>query len=200
MNSYSESIKNLIDEFNKLPGIGPKTAERLVFYLLNQPKSELDKFGQALQHLKDKVLTCSQCQNFSETDPCRICGNSKRSLGVICVVATPQDLLAIEKIGDYQGVYHVLGGTIDPLEGITPDRLKIKELLARISKDNVKEIILALNPDLPGETTMLYLAKVIKQFRGVKITRLARGLPIGSNIEYADEITLSSALKGRKEV
>ncbi len=200
MNSYPQSIKELINRFNQLPGIGPKTAERLVFYLLNQPKEELVKLGSAFEHLKDKIIQCSKCYNFSETDPCSICKDNRRSSGVVCVVAKPQDLMVIEKIGEYQGVYHLLGGVIDPLEGITPDKLRIKELAMRIKKDNVREVILALNPDMPGETTMLYLTKLLKQFKDIKITRLARGLPIGSDLEYADEVTLSNALKGRREV
>lgn len=200
MDSYPQIIKKLIDQFSKLPGIGPKTAERLVFYLVKQPKENLVEFSAILQELKDKVTICSECQNFSETSPCPICNDKKRNPKVICIVAKPQDLFALEKTGEYQGVYHVLGGLIDPLEGITPDRLKIKELVARIKKDGVLEIILALNSDMPGETTILYLTKLFKQFKNIKITRLAQGLPSGSDLEYSDEITLSSALKGRKEV
>ncbi len=200
MAKYSESIQNLIDALTRLPGIGPKSAERLVFHLLNQPKPDLEKLSMMLKHLKDKIVTCSQCYNFSETDPCLICKDARRSSGVVCVVAKPQDLIALERIGEYQGVYHVLGGVIDPLEGITPDKLKIRELVARIKGGSVKEVIMALNPDLPGETTTLYLIKLLKQFKDLRITRLARGLPIGSDLEYADEVTLSSALKGRREV
>ncbi len=197
---YPASIKDLLDQFTKLPGIGPKTAERLVFHLLKQPKESLVKFGSALEQLKDKIIVCSQCQNFAETSPCLICQDKKRNAKVICVVATPQDLLALEKTNEYQGVYHVLGGVIDPLEGITPDQLKIRQLVERIKKDGVLEIILAFNSDMPGETTMLYLTKLIKQFKTIKITRLAQGLPSGSDLEYADEVTLSSALRGRKEI
>jgi len=199
MARYSVVIRELIDRFSQLPGIGPKTAERLVFYLLAQSKENLEKFSSAISHLKDSINQCSVCQNFSETNPCLICRDQKRSAGVICVVARPQDLQAIEKIGEYQGVYHVLGGVIDPLEGITPERLKIKELIERVKKGNVIEVILALNPDMPGETTMLYLTKLLKQYN-IKISRLARGLPVGSDLEYADEITLGSALRGRKEI
>jgi len=200
MAQFPASIKDLIDQFTKLPGIGPKTAERLVFHLLKQPKENLVKFGLTLEHLKDKIIICKQCQNFSETNPCLICSDKKRNNKVICVVATPQDLLSLEKTNEYQGVYHVLGGVIDPLEGITPDQLKIRELFERVKKDGVLEIILALSPDLPGETTMLYLTKLLKQFKDIKVTRLAQGLPSGSDLEYADEVTLTSALRGRKEV
>jgi len=198
--SYPSSIKALIDQFAQLPGIGPKTAERLVFYLLRQSKEDLAKFGVTLERLKDKITVCQQCQNFAETNPCAICQDKKRNPGVICVVAKPQDLFSLEKINEYQGVYHVLGGTIDPLEGITPDQLKIKELVERIKKDGVREIILALNSDMPGETTILYLTKLLKQFKNIKVTRLAQGLPSGSDLEYSDEVTLGAALKGRKEL
>lgn len=200
MTQYPQSIQKLIDQFTQLPGIGPKTAERLVFYLLYQPTEGLAEFASVLEHLKDNIVQCSLCQNFSEKNPCSICSSQKRNPGVICIVAKPQDMIALEKIGEYEGTYHILGGVIDPLEGVTPDKLKIKELVNRLKKDNVREIILALNPDMPGETTMLYLNKLIKQFKNIKITRLARGLPVGSDLEYADEVTLSSALKGRKEV
>ncbi|MFA6215231.1 MAG: recombination mediator RecR [Patescibacteria group bacterium] len=200
MATYPAAIKNIIDQFAKLPGIGPKTAERLVFYLLAQPKEELAKFGLALQNLKDKVTVCRICQNFTEFNPCLICRDQRRNQKVICVVAQPQDLVALEKVNEYQGVYHVLGGVIDPLSGTTPDQLKVRELFERVKKDGITEIILALNSDMPGETTILYLTKLFKQFKHIKITRLAQGLPIGSDLEYADEVTLSSALKGRREV
>lgn len=197
---YPASVKNLIDQFTKLPGIGPKTAERLVFYLLKQPKENLVKFGLTLQNLQNKITICQQCYNFAESNPCLICQDKKRNQKLICVVAKPQDIFALEKTNEYQGVYHVLGGLIDPLSGITPDKLKIRELVERIKKDGVLEIILALNSDMPGETTILYLTKLLKQFKNIKISRLAQGLPIGSELEYADEITLSNALKGRKEI
>ncbi|OGY48438.1 MAG: recombination protein RecR [Candidatus Buchananbacteria bacterium RIFCSPHIGHO2_02_FULL_45_11b] len=199
MPNYSPSIQDLINQFSALPGLGPKTAQRLVFYLLKQPKENLEKFGLGLQHLKDKIVICRQCHNFSESDPCLICGDKRRNPRVVCVVAKPQDMIALEKINDYQGLYHILGGAIDPLEGITPAELKIKELTERVQKDGVLEIILALSSDLPGETTILYLTKLLKPLK-IKITRLAQGLPIGSDLEYADEVTLSSALKGRREL
>lgn len=200
MNQYPSSIQDLIDYFAHLPSIGPKSAERLVFYLLKQPKQDLAEFGSALEHLKDKITVCAQCQNFTEASPCPICKDKKRNPKVICVVSKPQDLFSLEKTNEYQGVYHILGGIIDPLEGITPEQLKIKELVERIKKDGILEIILALNSDMPGETTMLYLKKLLQQFDNLKITRLAQGLPIGSDLEYADEVTLTNALKGRREV
>ncbi|MBI3290780.1 recombination protein RecR [Candidatus Falkowbacteria bacterium] len=200
MANYSKSIKDLIDQFSRLPGIGPKTAERLVFYLLKQPKEDLVRFGDTLGHLKDKIIKCLECQNFAEENPCVICQDRNRSHKVICIVAKPQDLLALEKTSEYKGVYHVLGGVIDPMEGITPDHLNIRVLVERIKKNGVIEIILALNSDMPGETTVLYLTKLLKQFRNIRVTRLAQGLPIGSDLEYVDEVTLGSALKGRREV
>lgn len=200
MPPYSKSIKDLIDQFAKLPGIGPKTAQRLVFYLLKQPKEHLEAFGQSLEKIKDVVKVCIKCQNFAETNPCDICSNTRRSSQVICIVSKPQDLSQLERIGDYQGVYHVLGGLIDPLEGITPENLNIKNLVQRIKNDGAVEIIFALNSDMPGETTVLYLTKLLKQFKNLKLTRLAQGLPSGSDLEYADEVTLSKALKGRREI
>ncbi len=202
MSYFPPSIQNLIDQFNKLPGIGPKTAEKLVFYLLKQSRSELNNFAQALEQVKEKTLTCESCQNFSETSPCSLCSNQKRDQTTLCVVAEPQDLMAIESTGEYHGSYQILGGTINTLEGITPDQLKIKELLNRLIQprtQRLKEIILGFNPDLEGETTMLYLKKILQPYK-IKITRLARGLPMGSDLEYADEVTLANALKGRREI
>ncbi|MDO8669319.1 MAG: recombination mediator RecR [Candidatus Buchananbacteria bacterium] len=197
---YPLIIQNLIDQFSKLPSIGPKSAERLVFHLLYQPQNELHEFSQAIDHLKINVRQCQICFNFSESDPCYICSNPKRNKTIICVVAKPQDMAIIEKTGSFEGVYHILGGNINPLENISPQNIKIKELLIRIKNNGVKEIILALNPDMSGETTSLYLSKLIKQFPDIKITRLARGLPMGADLEYADEITLENALKDRKEL
>ncbi|MFA5413485.1 MAG: recombination mediator RecR [Patescibacteria group bacterium] len=203
MSNFPPSLQNLIDYFSRLPGVGPKTALRFVFYLLKQPKIDVEKFAAALGVLKNQMAICQVCQNFSEKNPCAICSDSRRDHETICVVAEYQDLPVIENTNDYHGTYHVLGGVLDPLHGITPDQLKIKELVARIQNGNgkIKEIILALNPDLEGETTMLYLTKLIKSFgKNIKITRLARGLPMGSDLEYADEVTVSDALKGRKEM
>ena len=198
--SYPKIIQNLINQFAKLPSIGPKTAERLVFYLLYRPQSELNQFGEALEHLKENIKICSVCFNFSETNPCHICADHRRNQKIICVVAKPQDLTAIEKINRFDGVYHILGGHINPLEDVKPENIKINELVERIKNNNINEIILALNLDLPGETTSLYLTKLLKQFKNLKITRLARGLPMGADLEYADEITLENALKSRQEL
>lgn len=211
MSNFPPPIKNLLDHFSRLPGVGPKTALRFVFYLLKQPKEEVVKFAAALGAVKSSISTCNVCQNFLEKNPCSeqsqgacpICADSRRDHTAICVVAQHQDLPVIENTGEHHGTYHVLGGVLDPLHGITPEQLKIKELVARIQSSNgkIKEIILALNPDLEGETTMLYLTKLIKSFgKPIKITRLARGLPMGSDLEYADEVTVSDALKGRKEI
>jgi len=203
MSKFPPALQNLIDYFSRLPGVGPKTALRFVFYLLKQPKEEVAKFAATIGAVKNQIATCQVCQNFSEKNPCPICADSRRDHSIICVVAEHQDLPVIENTNEYRGTYHVLGGVLDPLHGITPDQLKIKELVARIQNSNGKiiEIILALNPDLEGETTMLYLMKLIKSFgKPIKITRLARGLPMGSDLEYADEVTVSDALKGRKEI
>lgn len=199
MNNLPPTIKNLIDQFNKLPGIGPKTAEKLAFYLLKQPRESLTEFAQSLVKAKDNLTICKICQNLSEISPCSICQDPQRDKKVICIVADAQDFLAIEKTGVYHGLYHILNGTLNPLEGITPDKLNVKQLVERIKNDKIKEIILAFNPDVEGETTMLYLTKLLKEFK-IKITRLGRGLPTGSDIEYADEITLTNALQARKEL
>lgn len=193
---YPKSIQNLINEFNKLPGIGSKTSQRFVFYLLKQPKSEISKLIYALEHLREKILFCSVCHSLSETDPCSICSSNMRDKSLLCVVASTEDLLAIEFIGEYKGVYHILSGTLNTLEGITPEMLNIKSLVERIKSGQFKEVILAFNPDIEGETTVMYLKKVLESFP-IKITKLARGLPMGSDIEYADEVTLSNALKNR---
>lgn len=203
MSKFSPLLQNLIDHFSKLPGVGPKTALRFVFYLLKQSKEEVEKFAAAIGAVKSSISTCGICQNFSEKNPCSICADQKRDHSIICVVAEHQDLPVIENTREYHGTYHILGGVLDPLHGVTPEQLKIKELVARIRNSNgkIKEIILALNPDLEGETTILYLTKLIKSFgKSIKVTRLARGLPMGSDLEYADEVTLSDALKGRKEI
>lgn len=196
---FPKVIQNLIDQFNKLPGIGPKTSERLVFYLLKQNQEELKKFAQALNMSADNITVCAKCYNFSENDPCEICADPKRDKTTLCVVAEIFDLLAIENTGEYNGLYHVLGGTLNPIEGVTPEELTIKQLAERIKHNGVKEIILALNPDIEGESTIVYLSKLLKPHK-IKITRLARGLPMGSDLEYADEITISNALKGRMEL
>lgn len=196
---YPNSIQNLINQFAKLPSIGPKSAERLVFHMLYRPQNELHEFSRAIDNLKSQVKQCQICFNFAESDPCPICSDSKRDKTLICVTAKPQEMAIIEKTG-YNGVYHILGGNINPLENISPQQIKIKELLTKIKQNEAKEVILALNPDISGETTSLYLTRLIKQFPNIKVSRLARGLPMGADLEYADEVTLENALKDRKEL
>lgn len=199
MSPIPHALERLIREFTKLPGIGPKTAERLVYYLLKQPKEELTSFADSLAQAKDEVVVCNQCYRFTDQTPCPICADKHRDHSILCVVAESQNIPVIEKTQAFKGLYHVLGGLISPLEGITPDKIKTAELEQKIKANGIKEIILALNPDLDGETTSLYLAKIIKPF-GIKVTRLARGLPMGADLEYADEITLESAITGRREI
>ena len=192
-------LQNLIDAFERLPGVGPKSAQRLAFYLLHVPQQELEIFAEALVNLKKNTVECSVCFNVSETNPCMVCEDEKRSKDTICVVEQAIDILAIEKAGKFDGVYHVLHGRIDPLNNIRPEDLRIDQLVKR-SNSEVEEIILALNPDMEGEATSMYIVKKIKnQISNIKITRLAYGLPTGSSIEYADEITLGRALEGRRE-
>lgn len=195
-----KAIQNLIESFERLPGIGPKTAQRLTFYLLHVPQGELDNFASSLQSLKKNTVLCSNCFMIGETNPCSICEDSKRDKSLVCVVEQPLDVIALEKNGKYQGVYHVLHGKIDPLNNIGPDEIYIKQLLDRISSDTqIKELILATNPTMEGEATAMYIVKQLKnQNSDIKLTRIGRGLPIGSDIEYADEITLQRAMEGRQ--
>lgn len=201
MSILPKSIQNLINEFSKLPGIGPKTASRLTFYLLKNPNIDLQNFAQTVANLQKDIIFCSKCFNMAETDPCRICADNKRDHNLICVVEDPLDVVAMDQISDFHGVYHVLGGVISPLDGVGPENLKINELLKRLSEPGEKEIILATNPSLEGEATAMYLAKQLRLplFTHIKVTRLARGLPSGADLEYADEYTLSKALEGRRE-
>jgi len=199
MFKFPQPIQNLINQFVKLPGIGPKTAERLVYFLIKQNNGQMTEFAEALKQAAQNLTFCAVCHNVSEKNPCLICSNPNRDHSTICVVAESHDQAAIESTGDYQGLYHILGGTISPIEGITPDKLKIDELIARIQKEKISEIILGLNPDLPGETTILYLTNLLKSFK-IKVTRLARGLPMGADLEYSDEVTLANALKNRSQV
>lgn len=193
----SESIEKIVEMFSALPTIGRKTAQRLCFYLLRQPEEFAEKFAAALLELKKNVKLCSSCYNYTETDPCPICSSQKRHGDTICVVEEPNDVMAIEKTGEYFGMYHVLHGSLNPLEGVGAEDIKIRELLSRLA--DVKEVILALNPSVEGEVTAQYLAKIIKPLE-IKITRIARGLPIGSDLEFADEATISRALEGRIEI
>ncbi len=193
-----EFVQRLVNHFDSLPGIGPKTATKLVFYLL-QNTDEVRAFAADLSEASDKTLFCSQCQNVSDQSLCSICRDPKRDQGLICVVADSQGLEAFERVHSFQGVYHILHGTMNPLEGITPDKLRIKQLIERLKQRSVHEIILGLDPTIEGETTAVYLNKTLKPF-GLKISKPARGLPMGSTIEYADEVTLSSALENRQEI
>ena len=197
---YSPVIQNLINQFAKLPSVGPKTAQRLVFYLLSRPRSELLQFGDAIEHIQEKIKTCSVCYNFGESDPCSICADSRRNQGLICVVAKPQDIEALEKSRVYDGLYHLLGGNIDPLAGVLPADVRLNELIGRLKSQEIQEVILALSSDMEGETTTLYLTKLLKQFPNLKISRLARGLPMGADVEYADEQTLENALSNRQDI
>lgn len=195
---FPSPVQNLINEFNKLPGIGNKTSQRFVFYLLKQPKSEIVKLTAALEHLKDEIKYCDICHCFTEKNPCPICADSVRDRALLCVVSETSEMAVFENMGEYKGLYHILGGTINTLDGITPDMLNIRSLVERIKAENFSELILAFDPDIEGESTVMYLKKILEPFE-LKITRLARGLPMGSDIEYADEITLSNAFKGRNK-
>lgn len=198
-------VQKLIEAFERLPGIGPKTSQRLTFYLLHVPQGELDEFSEALVNLKRNTILCSICFNVSETDPCPICTDPTRDKGMICVVEQPLDVLALEKTGKYKGLYHVLHGAISPLNNIGPDELYISQLLSRISanQSSISEIILATNPNMEGEATAMFIAQKIKELpitnNQLLITRLGQGLPTGGDLEYADEVTLSRALEGRRE-
>ena len=201
MSILPKSVQNLINEFGKLPGIGPKSASRLTFYLLKNPNMDLQAFAGAVANLQKDIINCSICFNMAETDPCKICSDAKRDHNLICVVEDALDVVAMDQISSFSGVYHVLGGVISPLDGIGPDNLKISELLNRLRASNNAEVVLTTNPSLEGEATAMYIAKQLKdhQFAHVKVTRIARGLPTGADLEYADEFTLTKALEGRRE-
>ena len=195
---YTESLEKLVKELGKLPGIGPRSAQKLAFYLMKISKEEAKELAQAIVDIKEKTRHCSICNNLSEEEYCPICINPGRDKSIICVVEEPNDIIAIEKIGIYKGTYHVLMGAISPLDGICPDDLRIKGLLGRISA-SISEVILATNPDTEGEATAIYLGKVIKPL-GIKVTRIARGIPVGGNIEYTDQATLAKAMEKRGEL
>lgn len=196
---YPKPIQYLIDYFSRWPTVGPKTAERYVFYLLNQDIEHLQKLAQAIVELKEKIVVCRTCLAIAESNPCPICADQKRDQSLVCVVANTRDMLSIETTGAYNGLYHILGGNLDAIKNIKPEQLNINLLLNRIKNKPIKEVILALNPTIEGETTALYLTKLLKPYK-IKITRLAKGLPMGANLEYADEITLTNALKYRNEI
>jgi recombination protein RecR len=191
----SESVERLVSHLSQLPGIGRKTAQRLALYILRLPREDAASLAEAITDVKEKVRYCSVCCNITEADPCIICASPKRDRSMICVVEEPSDVLALEKTNEYRGLYHVLGGSLSPLDGVGPEDLKIRELLGRVS-DGVHEVILAMNPNVEGEATTLYLTKLLKPL-GVKVTRIARGLPIGGDLEFADEATLARALEDR---
>jgi recombination protein RecR len=194
-----EPVTRLIEAFSQLPGVGPKTASRLTFYLLRRPPEQAEALAKALQELKQKVVFCSSCYNITESSPCAVCRDESRDRTTNCVVEEPLDVLAIERTGEYRGLYHVLHGALSPVEGIGPDELRINELVARVKDGTVKEVLLATNPNLEGEATAMYLQRIL-QPTGVRITHLARGLPVGGDLEYADTITLSRALQGRQDM
>ncbi|MFA6588080.1 MAG: recombination mediator RecR [Patescibacteria group bacterium] len=196
---YADSLQNLIDLLNRLPGIGPKSAERLAFYLVKIRDDDRQQLIKALASVKDGIKQCAFCGQWNSNSPCKICKDEKRDHAMLCVVAETQDLVAVERTNEFHGVYHVLGGTLNPITGITAEDLNIKSLVAKLqkTKPQIKEVIFALNPDVEGETTILYLTKTLRPLN-VKLSRLARGLPLGADLEYADEVTLGDALKGRK--
>ena len=196
---YPKSIAALIEQFQKFPSVGPKSAQRMAFHLLKMPKIEVEKFAQSIIYAKENTFACDVCFNMSSTNPCEICQSTSRDKSTICVVSETKDLIAIEKTNEFLGLYHVLQGLISPIDGIGAEDIRIKELLHRVANEDVKEIILALSPSVEGEATSLYLNKLMKPF-GIKITRIAFGLPIGADLEYADEITLARAIEGRREI
>lgn len=199
MSYYSPSIEKLIEAFEKLPSIGSKTAARLAFYILNASEEETTEFINAIENAKKNLKYCSKCYNISDTDPCTICGNPARDASTICVVEDVRDVVAMERTHEFKGVYHVLHGSISPMNGVGPDDIKIKELLSRLMDGQVKELILATNPRVEGEATAMYISKLVKPL-GIKVTRIAHGIPVGGDLEYTDEVTLSKALEGRREI
>ena len=196
---YTKPLAQLIEFFQKFPGVGPKSAQRMAFHLLKMPLGEVQRFSQILVDAKENIHYCSTCFNMSASDPCEICTDTRRDNSVICVVAETKDLIAIEKTREYKGLHHVLQGTLSPLDGIGVEDIRIKELLTRVADENVKEVILALSPSVEGEATSLYITKLIKPFN-IKVSRIAFGLPVGSDLEYADEITLAKAIEGRRVI
>jgi recombination protein RecR len=199
MSDYAEPIEKLIDEFRKLPGVGPKSAQRLAYNVLRRPREDAERLSRAILEVKDKIRYCSRCNNFSDRDPCNYCSNAGRSAETICVVEEPNDILAIEKTREYHGQYHVLHGVLSPINGVGPENLMLKNLLERLRDGNVREIILATNPNVEGEATAIYIAKLLKPI-GVRVSRIALGVPVGSDLEFADEVTMSKALEHRHEM
>ncbi len=196
---YPKSIAALIEQFQKFPSVGPKSAQRMAFFLLRMSKDDVENFATTILEAKENTRTCEICYNISSSSPCEICSSSQRDKSTICVVAESKDLIAIEKTNEYKGLYHVLQGLISPMDGIGAEDVRIKELLSRLTNEEVKEVILALSPSVEGEATSLYLTKLIKPF-GIKVSRIAFGLPVGADLEYADEITIAKAIEGRHEI
>jgi recombination protein RecR len=196
---YEGPIQDLVDELSRLPGIGPKSAQRLAFYLVKAPPEEAKRLSEAIMAAKDRIAFCKECGNVAEGELCRVCRDASRDRSVLCVVEEPKDVATIEKAGVIRGRYHVLGGAISPLDGIGPEDLRVQELLERVERDQVTEVIIATNPNLEGNATAMYVAALLKPV-GAKVTRLASGLPVGGDLEYADEVTLSQALEGRREM
>ena len=199
MSFYAAPVARLIEEFEKLPGIGHKTAQRLAFHVLNLTMEKADSLANAIKEAKSKIKYCSVCNNLTDIDPCNVCISPTRDKSTICVVEDPRDVVALERIREFKGLYHVLQGAISPMEGIGPEDLKIKELLVRIREGDIREIIMATNPNIEGEATAMYISKLVKPL-GIKITRIAHGIPVGGDLEYADEVTLAKALEGRREL
>ncbi|MGN1015033.1 MAG: recombination mediator RecR [Butyricicoccus sp.] len=199
MKFFAPAVENLIDEFAKLPGIGRKSAQRLAFHVLNLPKEQAESFAEAIVKAKETVHTCPKCQNLTDQELCPICANPARDGTTICVVADPKDIIAFEKTREYKGLYHVLHGTISPLNHIGPDEIRIRELLNRVAEEDIQEVIIATNPDTEGEATAMYIARLLAPF-GIRISRLAYGIPVGGHLEYIDEVTLMRALEGRQTI
>ncbi|HSQ88964.1 recombination mediator RecR [Romboutsia sp.] len=199
MQVYTGPITRLIEEFSKLPGVGRKTAQRLAFHVINMNINDVEALSKAIVEAKREIRYCSVCCNITDTDPCSMCSNKNRDASVICVVEDPRDVAAMERTREFKGQYHVLNGVISPMDGIGPDMIKIKELIQRLGTQDVKEIIMATNPTIEGEATAMYIARLLKPM-GIKVTRIAHGLPVGGDLEYADEVTISKALEGRREI
>ena len=199
MQFFAPPVERLIEEFSRLPGIGQKTAQRLAFHVLNQPKEDAERFAEAILQAKQQIFTCKVCQNLTDSEVCPICSNPTRDKGVICVVADPRDVIAFERTREFHGLYHVLHGTISPLNHVGPDDIRIRELLTRVAETDVREIIIATNPDTEGEATAMYISRLLKPFN-VRVTRLAYGIPVGGHLEFIDEVTLMRALEGRREI
>lgn len=199
MQVYTGPITRLIEEFSKLPGVGRKTAQRLAFHIINMNTNDVEALSKAIIEAKREIKYCSVCCNITDTDPCSMCSNKKRDSSVICVVEDPRDVAAMERTREFKGQYHVLNGVISPMDGIGPDMIKIKELIQRLGTQDVREIIMATNPTIEGEATAMYIARLLKPM-GIKVTRIAHGLPVGGDLEYADEVTISKALEGRREI